>query len=539
MCHRGILCTTDQDLYNVSRRVERKVRKFLLDHLKKPGHITDEHYKRFYPNGTHIGVLYGLPKVHKDGVPMRPICSVIGTSTYQLGKYVSSIIRPAASSSLGTDLNSTFQFVNQIREQDLSSSYMVSFDVRSLFTNVPLNKTIDICLDRLYRGDPGIKLSIPEDTLRELLKLCVCENTFVFNGKIYQQIDGVAMGSSLGPLLANIYMAHLEKEYFLKYKHPFSPSFYRRYVDDTFCIFRDENHIDLFLGFINSIDESIQFDKECEIENSLPFLDTIIKRNLNNVYPDISTRVKPTDKGLFYNFQSFIPESYKSNLIYILVYRIFHITSSYIIFDIDRRILKAKFLKNGFPSVLFDLTVGKFLDKLYTPEEVVATVKRMRVTMVLPYLGPLSVFIKRRLTKLVTKFYPLVDLKIIYKRGRTIGSMFPYKDNFPLKCNSSVVYKIECESCGSSATYVGKTINTIHERFYGANEHLHPSTKSTALLDHLAANVTPTCEFNTNNIKILDACTGDLKLRFAESIHLKHSKQTLNTQERSIPLKII
>ena len=55
----------------------------------------------------------------------------------------------------------------------------------------------------------------------------------------------------------------------------------------------------------------------------------------------------------------------------------------------------------------------------------------LRVTMVLPYLGPLSVFIKRCLTKLVTKFYPLVDLKIIYKRGRTIGSMFPYKDNFP------------------------------------------------------------------------------------------------------------
>ena len=138
--------------------------------------------------------------------------------------------------------------------------------------------------------------------------------------------------------------------------------------------------------------------------------------------------------------------------------------------------------------------------------------------MVLPYLGPLSVFIKRRPTKLVTKFYPPVDLKIIYKRGRTISSMFPYKDNFPLKCTSSVVYKIEYESCGSSATYVRKTINTIHERFYGANGHLHPSTKSTALLDNLAANVTPTCKFNTNNIKILDACTGDLKLPFAESI---------------------
>ena len=159
--------------------------------------------------------------------------------------------------------------------------------------------------------------------------------------------------------------------------------------------------------------------------------------------------------------------------------------------------------------------------------------------MLLPYLGPLSVFVKRRLTKLINKFYPLVDFKIIYKRGRTIGSLFSFKDKFPLKCSSSIVYKIECESCGSSATYVGKTINTIHERFHGTNGHLHPSTKSTALLEHLAEKISPNCEFNSDNIKILDSCTGDLRLRYAESIHLKHSKQTLNTQERSIPLKIV
>ena len=53
----------DQDLYRVSRRIERKVRKFLLEHLKKPGLLSDDEYKKLYPNGTHISVLYGLPKV--------------------------------------------------------------------------------------------------------------------------------------------------------------------------------------------------------------------------------------------------------------------------------------------------------------------------------------------------------------------------------------------------------------------------------------------------------------------------------------------
>ena len=102
-----------------------------------------------------------------------------------------------------------------------------------------------------------------------------------------------------------------------------------------------------------------------------------------------------------------------------------------------------------------------------------------------------------------------------------------------------MVYKIQYEVCGPSAAYVGKTVNTLHERFYGPNGHLNPSTKKSASLEHIGLDVHHLCEFNTNKIKIIDACNGELKLRFAESVHLKHSKQTLNTQERSIPLKII
>ena len=82
--------------------------------------------------------------------------------------------------------------------------------IRSLFTNIPLNKTIKICLDRLYRGDPDVRPSIPEKTLEKMLRICVSDNTFVFDGTVYTQTDGVAMGNSLGPILADIYMAHLE-----------------------------------------------------------------------------------------------------------------------------------------------------------------------------------------------------------------------------------------------------------------------------------------------------------------------------------------
>ena len=117
--------------------------------------------------------------------------------------------------------------------------------------------------------------------------------------------------------------------------------------------------------------------------------------------------------------------------------------------------------------------------------------------------------------------------------------MFSYKDTLPLKCQSGVVYQIKCESCGPSAVYIGKTKNTLHERFYGPNGHLHPSTSSSPLLQHLGLNLNSKCEFNCDNIMILDRCNNDYKLRFMESIYLKFEKQTLNTQERSIPLCVV
>ena len=113
----------------------------------------DERYRNLYPNGSHIGVMYGMPKVHKPNCPARPVCSAIGTSTYQLSRYVADIIKPASRNVHGTDLNDTFQFVRQMNDVDISQLFMVSFDVQSLFTNIPLSETIQICLDRLYRSD--------------------------------------------------------------------------------------------------------------------------------------------------------------------------------------------------------------------------------------------------------------------------------------------------------------------------------------------------------------------------------------------------
>ena len=86
---------------------------------------------------------------------------------------------------------------------------MCSLDVCSLFTNVPLDETIDTALDKLYSlSDPP---TLPRAVLQKLLEFATKKSHFLFDGQYYDQIDGVAMGSPSGPVLANIFMCHFEE----------------------------------------------------------------------------------------------------------------------------------------------------------------------------------------------------------------------------------------------------------------------------------------------------------------------------------------
>ena len=104
---------------------------------------------------------------------------------------------------------------------NINNYYMVSFDVQSVFTNVPPTETIKICLDGLYRQkNPDVlPPSVPDDALKGMIEICLKDNTFVFDEKVCYQMDGVPLGNPLGTLLANIFMAHLEETYMVARTH--------------------------------------------------------------------------------------------------------------------------------------------------------------------------------------------------------------------------------------------------------------------------------------------------------------------------------
>ena len=102
-----------------------------------------------------------------------------------------------------------------------------------MFTNVPLDETIQISLDKMYTLPNPPKL--PRTVLKDLLVFATRRSHFVFDGQYYDQVDGVAMGSPLGPVLANIFMCHFEEKWVMNNSD--RPSVWFRYVDDTFYFY--------------------------------------------------------------------------------------------------------------------------------------------------------------------------------------------------------------------------------------------------------------------------------------------------------------
>ena len=194
---------------------------------------------------------------------------------------------------------------------------MASLDVDSLFTNIPLDETIDICIDSLYKDDENSP-KIPKDVFHNLLTVATKELFFMFNNKLYKQIDGVAMGSPLGPALANIFMYSFENKWLKDCPHSLKPVFYRWYVDDIFVLFSSLDQAEKFKKYLSSKHPNINFSLEKENDDCLSFLDINIFHEKGKFFTNVYR--EKAFSGVYTNFNSFIPETYKTGFIESLLF---------------------------------------------------------------------------------------------------------------------------------------------------------------------------------------------------------------------------
>ena len=202
---------------------------------------------------------------------LRPIIDQTGTCYYKTGKVIAQYLKPLTNNEFV--INSTQDFPSMLNTVELSEDEDVSYDVESLFTNIPINKTIDFICDEIYihkKLQPICKRSI----FQKLLLKLTTEYTFSVNEQLFKQIDVFSMGGTLSVVLSDYFMNKMEKDAVI----PFKPKFYKRFVDD---IYRRRKR--------NEPDEL--FDKIIVIRNRLSFCYVEIYRAAQNTGDDVKKNI--------------------------------------------------------------------------------------------------------------------------------------------------------------------------------------------------------------------------------------------------------
>ena len=518
---------------------EDQLKRYLYS-LKKNKILSDDVYSRVYPQGSIPARIYGLPKLHKVPQeqlvppnvfipPFRPIVSSIGSYNYNLSKYLTGLLAPHIP--LEYCSTDSFTFVKDLREVSSHNKYLVSFDVVSLFTNIPLNETIDLAVNLILQNEPSIKMS--KSQLRKLFLFATSQTHFLFKGEYYDQVDGVAMGSPLGPVLANLFMSVHERKWLNMYTGP-PVKFYKRYVDDIFCMFERKDHAYQFLEYLNKQHDCIKFTIEEEENSKLPFLDVLISK-LDSGEFHTTTYRKPTNTGLLTNFISFCSYTYKVGLIKTLVDRAHKINSNDASRETDLKFISTVLQRNSFPLTLIKKVMNAY--KPSQPDSELSTNLDNTVTdkryFKLPFVGTFSRTANKKLINLVRRCCTgNIDARFSFDTFK-LGQYFSTKDPVPKSLISHVVYHFSCAGC--NACYVGETTRHFEKR---VDEHLR-TDKQSAVYKHLKAD--PACmrSSNVECFSILDKARTGYQLAVKEAMFIKERDPVLNRQVVSYKLKLL
>ena len=473
------------------------------------------------------GYAYGTVKTHKPGNPLRPIISQIPTVTYQVAKTINQILSPYVPCQYS--ISSATDFLEILRDTpDTDGQLIASLDVESLFTNVPVDTTIEYILKRVYHSNLTPPTNISENSMKTLLEICTKEAPFTCpRGHMYQQIDGVAMGSPLGVLFANFFMGTIEEELLATNR----PSIYCRYIDDIFVRIKDLQELqNLRQSFILS--SGLNFTFEESTNGSLPFLDVLVTANHNGFVTTVYT--KPTNIGLCLNGNSECPERYLRSTINAYIRRALTHCSTWRATHIELTRITQVLVNNGYSNSSINSAINQLLTKWYQEEKPKDNTNKY---IEIFYKNHMSSEYKKDeaimrdiILKNVHPSNPDEKIKLIiyYKSMKTSHLLLrnrPAQDKSSLQ-QDHVIYRHTCNNvdCGPHS-YIGMTRTRLTRRL---TLHLQNGT----IKNHYKApfHQDLTRQDLDNNTIILDRETDHRRLAYLESIYIQTLRPTLNIQ---------
>ncbi|XP_062542205.1 uncharacterized protein LOC134210194 [Armigeres subalbatus] len=397
--------------------------------------------------------IYGAPKAHKEGLPLRPVVACMTSPSYKLSKYVGAIIQKSLNSNF--NIEDSFSFCEYINNVQLPPDYiLISLDVVSLFTCIPKELVLHDII--MHWEEIQKHTNINLDLFLEMTEFCINCSYFQFKGQFYQQVFGTAMGNPLSPVIADLVMETLMDGVTRNITFPIPVV--KKYVDDLILAIPNEE-IETVKNAFNHYHEKIQFTVEVERDGRIPYLDLLLVRK-----PDQSIKTewysKSIASGRFLNYHSAHNMSLKVNVAKNLIKRVSTFSTN-VDEDTIKRIIYTQLRQNDYPKSLINRLINRQREhpstqgshKTVEPEN-----EKQYRSMV--NIGALTT----KIQKTLKTDYP--EVVICPKQRRTVKSIIPgVKDKLEINQRSNVIYKIPCGDYESS--YVGMTSCRLKDRISG------------------------------------------------------------------------
>ena len=472
------------------------------------------------------GYMYGSPKIHKNDKdpPLRPIISQIGTPVYSIAQTLNTIISKYMPKKYM--INSTHEFM-EICKSLTNIKQLASLDVESLFTHVPVKETIDIILQHTYNHPSIPSPDIPKAIMKELLMICTTKSPFRNStGKLFVQIDGVSIGSPLGPTMASFYMCELENKAMESLET--KPIVYCRYVDDCFLAIENIQQLYSLKAYFEN-NSVLSFMYETEIKKQLPFLDIKVKRQGEKLTTEVYTKATNSNECL--NFNSICPLRYKEAVVKTFLNRAFAVCSSWDTFHTEVQRIRQVLVNNSYPINTIDNTINKFISNKFSENVNSTTSPRPCLYYRNQYSSQareeeknLQNIIKRHIK--ATKENQNIDLRIYYQ-NKKLKSSFIRNNQHASKDANRVVYQYECgrDTCNGIA-YIGYTTCSLPKRFYQ-----HVQTGAIHNHNRTVHSTKPYTRDLLQSTTILYRNQSKSNLQIAEALLIKEHKPHLNQQD--------
>ena len=490
----------------------------LLKSIKAEGGIDDNIYRRLHPTGAVPPKYYGLPKVHKPGMPLRPIISSVGSVTHATAKELTRIIKPLVGGS-SHHVQNNQDFLQSIEGTQLKpEEEMMSFDVEALFTSVPVDPSIEI-IKKLLEEDRTLhqRTSMTVDQIICLLRFCLTTTYFTFQGKIFEQVKGAAMGSPISPIVANLFMEGLETKALAT--SPAPPTLWKRYVDDTFIIIHraEKNN---FLQHLNSIDDNIHFTcKEADENGAIAFLDMLITPDEEGrLNTSVYRKATHTDQYLHWDSHHAVNSKY--SMVGTLFHRARTICSTPMQLQKEEKHLHQSLKRCKYPDWATNRVklrsqasaAKRRKEKHQRRTDQSSNTKTPKPYTVVPYHQGLSESYKNICRK--------YGIDVHLKGGHTIKDhLMAPKDKDPLLKKSGLIYRYKCDRVDCEDEYIGESARNFEERY---KEHLKAPSPIHDHVNISGHNVT------IDNFTILGREDHSLLRTIKEALYIRANNPSLN-----------